>query len=148
MEESSSLKTSTKTLPQTITTEELMKVDYHFNFSDKELIKDWKWLQKETVFKTGSQYKPGMKLCQHFCRNFFDIETKNGKSFVNVWNDPIIMDKVRLWGLEKMSALYVSWIRRAVYMASGMHNPSFYRPQQIKFVELYLIHVQVGVDEC
>jgi|TARA_R110000822_G_scaffold108285_2_gene237761 hypothetical protein len=136
MEESSSLKISTKTLPQTITTEELMKVDYHFNFSDKELIKDWKWLQKETVFKTGSQYKPGMKLCQHFCRNFFDIETKNGKSFVNVWNDPIIMDKVRLWGLEKMSALYVSWIRRAVYMASGMHNPSFYRPHLAKQIIL------------
>lgn len=127
---------SKKTLPQNITTQQLMQVDYHFNFTDKELLKDWNWLKKETVFKTGSQYKPGLKLCQHFCRNFFDIETKNGKSFVKAWNDPVLMDKVRLWGLSKMSALYMSWIRRAVYMASGMHNPSFYRPHLAKQIIL------------
>lgn len=127
---------STKTLPQSITTQELMNVDFHFKFSDKELLKDWNWLKKETIFKTGSQYKPGLKLCQHFCRNFFDIETKNGKSFKKAWKDPILMNKVRLWGLEKMSALYLSWIRRAVYMASGMHNPSFYRPHLSKQIIL------------
>lgn len=117
-----------KTLPSSITTAELMKVDYHFNYSNQELLKDWKLLKSTHKFKTGSQWKPGLKICQHFCRNFFDIETKSGKSFVKAWNDPDLMDKVRLWGLEKMSALYLSWIRRAVYMASGMHNPSFYRP--------------------
>jgi len=125
-----------KTLPQNITTEELMQTDFHFNYSTKELMKDWLWLKKETKFKTGSQYKPGLKICQHFCRNFFDIETKNGKSFIKVWSDPILMDKVRLWGLEKMSALYISWIRRAVYMASGMHNPTFYRPHLSKKIIL------------
>jgi len=121
-----------KTLPSTITTQELMNVDFHFNFSDEELLQDWKRLKSITTFKTGSQWKPGLKLCQHFCKNFFDIEAKNGKSFSKCWNDPVLMDKVRLWGLEKMSALYVSWLRRAVYMASGMHNPSFYRPHLAK----------------
>ena len=86
--------------------------------------------------KTGSQWKPGLKICQHFCKNFFTIQTKNGKSFEKVWNDSILMDKVRLWGLEKMSALYLSWIRRAVYMVSGMHNPSFFRPHLAKQIIL------------
>jgi hypothetical protein len=129
-------KKSDKTLPQTITTQELMQVDYHFNYSNDALLKDWKKLKTVTEFKTGSQWKPGLKLCQHFCRNFFDIETKNGKSFVKVWNDPVLMDKVRLWGLQKMSQLYLSWIRRAVYMASGMHNPSFFRPHLAKQIIL------------
>lgn len=121
-----------KTLPSTITTEELMKVDFHFKFSEEELRQDWRRLKGVTTFKTGSQWKPGLKLCQHFCKNFFDIEAKNGKSFSKCWHDPVLLDKVRLWGLDKMSALYVSWLRRAVYMASGMHNPSFYRPHLAK----------------
>ena len=129
-------KISDKTLPQTITTEELIQVDYHFNYSNDALLADWRRLKSIKEFKTGSQWKPGLKLCQHFCRNFFDIETKNGKSFVKVWNDPILMDKVRVWGLEKMSALYLSWIRRAVYMVSGMHNPSFFRPHIAKQIIL------------
>lgn len=121
-----------KTLPQSITTQELMQVDFHYNYSQYELIEDWKRLKSVTEFKTGSQWKPGLKICQHFCKNFFDIQTRNGKSFVDMWNDPVVMDRVRIWGLEKMSALYLSWIRRAVYMASGMHNPSFYRPHIAK----------------
>lgn len=121
-----------KTLPSTITTDELMSTDYHYNYTNVELHTDWERLKSVKKFKTGSQWKPGLKLCQHFCPNFFDIETKNGKSFSKIWHDPVIMDKVRLWGLEKMSGLYISWIRRAVYMASGMHNPSFYRPHLSK----------------
>ena len=105
-----------------------MQLDYHFQYTENELREDWKRLCNVHEFKSGSQWKPGLKISQHFCKNFFDIETKNGKSFSKAWNDPVLMDKVRLWGLEKMSALYMSWIRRAVYMASGMHNPSFYRP--------------------
>jgi hypothetical protein len=46
------------------------------------------------------------------------------------------MDKVRLWGLAKMSALYISWIRNAVGMASGMHNISFFRPHLAKQIIL------------
>ena len=142
-------KISKKTLSQAITTQELIAVDFHFNFSEKELKKDWAWLKSETVFKTGSQYKPGLKLCQHFCKNFFEIKTRNGKSFTNAWNDYELMDKVRLWGLEKMSALYISWLRRAVYMASGMHNPSFYRPHLAKQIVLSAYKLQGRLfDPC
>ena len=45
-------KSSDKTLPQDITTEELMKVDYHFNYSENELKADWKRLKKITFLLT------------------------------------------------------------------------------------------------
>lgn len=38
------------------------------------------------------------------------------------------MDKVREWGLKSMSQLWLSWIRRAVYMAGGLPNSTMYRP--------------------
>jgi len=105
-----------------------MAIDYRYNYSNEELLKDWYALQKTTVFKTGAQFKPGMKLCQHFFPNFWDIQNNKGKSFADCWNDPIIMDKVRKWGLKGMSQLWLSWVRRAVFMAAGLPNSSFYRP--------------------
>ena len=117
-----------KTLPSDITTEQLMAVDLGYNYSKKELIEDWNRLQSVTHFKTGSQWKPGLKLCQQFCDNFFDIKAINGKSFDSIKADYNEMDKIRTWGKEKMSALYISWIRRAIYMRWGGHNPTYYRP--------------------
>lgn len=125
-----------KTLPKDISTEQLMDIDYRYRYSDEELMKDWNAIKQATVFTYGSQFKPGLKLSQHFCDNFFDIKTKNGKSFLELSKDPILIDKVRTWGLEKMSALYISWIRRAIYMAGGMHNPSHYRPHLAKEIIL------------
>ena len=111
-----------------ITTEELMKVDYRYHYSDEELHRDWNSLCKTRVFKTGAQFKPGMKLCQHFCNNFWEIKNDKGLSFVDCWNNRELMNRVRLWGLEGMSQLWLSWIRRAVFLTSGLANSSFYRP--------------------
>lgn len=115
-------------LSPTITTQELINIDYRYNYSDDELLADWKKLCSTTVYKTGAQFKPGMKLCQHFCDNFWHIENEHGKSFHKAWNDYAIMDRVRNWGLQSMSQLWLSWIRRAVFMAAGLPNSSFYRP--------------------
>jgi hypothetical protein len=123
-------------LSKDITTEELMALDYRYNYTDDELRKDWKKLVDVTQFKTGSQFKPGMKLCQHFFPNFWNIENENGLSFAKAWQDPVVMDKVRVWGLQGMSQLWLSWIRRAVYMASGLPNSSFYRPHFTKQVTM------------
>ena len=109
-----------------------MAVDYRYHFTDNELKKDWDKLVKTKVFKSGAQFKPGMKLCQHYCDNFWTIQNQNGKSFADSWNDYVIMDKVRLWGLSSMSQLWLSWIRRAVFMAAGLPNSSFYRPHFAK----------------
>lgn len=119
-------------LPQDITTEELMQQDYRYCYTDDELISDWRRLCDTTVYKSGSQFKPGMKLCQHFCDNFWDIQNAAGKSFAQCWQDPEIMDRVRLWGLSGMSQLWLSWVRRAVFMAGGLPNSSFYRPHFAK----------------
>jgi len=127
---------STSVLPKDIKTEDLMLIDLGYSYSNDELLKDWERLKGVKDFKSGSQFKPGMKICQHFFDNFFDIKAHNGKCFRSVQNDFVTMDKIRTWGLEKMSALYVSWIRRAIYMASGMHNPTYYRPHLAKQIIL------------
>lgn len=119
-------------LPKNITTEQLMAIDYRHNYSDEELIKDWNKLRTISSYKVGAQFKPGMKLCQHFCHNFWNIENDKGLSFAKAWSDFEIMDKVRKWGLEGMSNLWLSWIRRAVFMCSGLPNSSFYRPHFAK----------------
>jgi len=123
-----------KKLPIDITLAELKEVDYRFRYSEEEMFSDWDRLKKLSLkqMKYGSQFKPGLKISQHFCDNFFELKSRNGKSFVDSWNNPIIMQKVVDWGREKMSALYLSWIRRAVYMASGLHNPNHYRPHFTK----------------
>jgi hypothetical protein len=120
-----------KILPADITTSDLMKVDLGYNFTEEELHKDWERLQEVEEFKTGSQWKPGLKICQQFCDNFFDIKSRE-KCFNDVFADPVLMDKILVWGKTKMSALYITWIRKAIYMASGMRNPSYYRPHLAK----------------
>lgn len=115
-------------ISQTITTSELQSVDYQYNYSDIELNKDWNNLLNATKYKKGSQFKPGMKLCQHFNKNFWDIEDTKGNSFRRAWQDYDLMDKVRLWGLKSMDKLWLSWIRRAVFMVAGLPNSSLYRP--------------------
>jgi len=122
----------TANLPRDISTAELMQLDYRYQYTDAALAQDWQQLQTVTEYKTGSQFKPGMKLCQHFCNNFWQIENSRGQSFAGAWQDPVIMDRVREWGLRSMSQLWLSWIRRAVFMCAGLPNSSFYRPHFAK----------------
>lgn len=127
MKNGSKIMAETK-LPKTITTHELMALDYHYNFTDEEMLRDWRKLKTTLVFKRGAQFKPGMKLCQYFFPHFFSIENDKGMSFQKAWQDYTTMDTVREWGLKGMSNLWMSWIRRAVYMCAGLPNSSFYRP--------------------
>jgi len=115
-------------LRRDITTEELMSLDYHYNYTDRELLDDWMELCNIVSVKKGSQFKPGMKLCQHFFPNFWNIRNNKGLSFADCWKDRELMDKVREWGIKSMGELWMSWIRRAVFMAGGLPNSSFYRP--------------------
>ena len=126
-------------LAQDITTEELIKTDYHYSYTERELRDDWKRLCETTTYKTGSQFKPGMKLCQHFFPNFFEISNIKQNSFEKCWQNEELMNKVREWGLKSMSKLWMSWIRRAVYLAGGLPNSSFYRPHFAKqIIESYM----------
>ena len=40
--------------PKNITAKELMKVDYHYSYSEEELKKDWSRLKDTTEYKTGA----------------------------------------------------------------------------------------------
>ena len=125
-------------LSANITTEEIMKLDYKYHYSNVELHKDWKKLRETTEYKTGAQFKPGMKLCQHFFPNFWKIKNIKGVSFEDCWQNEELMTKVHNWGLQSMSRLWLSWIRRAVYLAGGLPNSSFYRPHFAKqIIETY-----------
>jgi ferredoxin len=33
-------------------------------------------------------HRMGMKLCEHFCPNFYDIESSTGTSFKSLWTPP------------------------------------------------------------
>ena len=61
--------------------------DYHTFYSDSDLIKDWnklcKWNTTEDSINSTSRI--GMKLCEHFFPNFYDIENSKGESFSNLW---------------------------------------------------------------
>ena len=130
-----------KKIPKTITTAELMAIDYRYNYTDGELHRDWQRLRTTTVYKRGAQFKPGMKLCQHFFDNFWHIMDDRGRSFADAWQDPKIMNEVREWGLRGMSNLWLSWIRRAVYMRASLPNSSFYRPHFAKQIcEMQMAH--------
>lgn len=115
-------------LDANITVDELMSLDYKYKYSDNELIADYIKLKNTTNYKLGSQFKPGMKLCQHFFPNFWDIKNNKNVSFADCWANKELMEDVLQWGKKSMSQLWMSWIRRAVFMRAGLPNSSFYRP--------------------
>lgn len=138
-----------KALPSTITAMELVGLPYQYHYTDEELWKDWGNLCRTRVFKNGAQFKPGMKLCQHFCDNFWMIENNKGLSFAKSWHDEQLMEEVLEWGRKGMSRLWLSWIRRAVYLRAGLANSSFYRPHFSKQI-IGMTGKQKGVlfDPC
>lgn len=113
-----------------------MAIDYHYSYTEDELYRDWLRLvtTPTTHYKSGAQFKPGLKLCHHFFPNFWHIENDRGNSFAKCWQDYELMDRVRQWGLQSMSSLWLSWIRRAVYMQAGLSSSTFYRPHFAKLI--------------
>ena len=136
-------------LPSTLTVQQLMATDYRYNYGPAELQEDWDRLRRSRTYKSGSQFKPGMKLCQHYCDNFWDIENTAGQSFARAWRDPVIMQRVLDWGRQGMSQLWLSWIRRAVFMNASLANSSFYRPHFSKqLVEMHGASQGILYDPC
>lgn len=125
-----------KALNPSITVEELKRVSYQYHYTDEELWNDWGKLCRVRSFKSGAQFKPGMKICQHFSENFWLIENEKGMSFEKAWQDEKLMEDVLDWGRKGMSRLWLSWIRRAVYLRAGLANSSFYRPHFSKQIAI------------
>jgi hypothetical protein len=115
---------------------ELSEVDYRFNHSDSKLLDDWKklvqWNPNQVTI--NSTNRVGMKLCEHFFPNFFDISDSKGNSFSSLWTDPKFMEKVLTWNRKSHSTPYLSELRRGVYFCGGLPKSTMYRPQMAKMV--------------
>lgn len=113
---------------------ELETVSYIPNYSDVTLIKNYNDLcfwntNKDTINSTS---RIGLKLCEHFFPNFYDIEMK-GKSFKSLWTAKNL-EKILHWNRKSHSTPYLSEIKRGIYFCLGLTKNTMYRPQMAKMI--------------
>ena len=128
--------------------QQLSQVDYHFNYSNDELIEDWKKLQKyvNNDFGTAAQTRPGMKLCEHFFPNFFEIKNPKGVGFKDYWTAEKLQ-KVIKWNRSSHSTPYLSEMRRGVIFCNGLTKNTMYRPHLAKMINMYYKSTNT-IDPC
>lgn len=127
---------------------ELQNVDYIPKYSDSDLYKDWnnllKWNAK--VDSISSTQRLGMKLCEQFFPNFYDIENKKGDSFKKLWKAENL-EKVLRWNRKSHSTPYLSELKRGIYFNFKLAKSTMYRPQMAKIVVTNLGAKRV-LDPC
>jgi len=116
--------------------EELSAVNFIPSYTEEELRKDWGNLcvWTSTGNRINSTSRIGMKLCEQFFPNFWDIEDNRGNSFRKLWNDSKFLEKVIRWNRNSHSTPYLSELRRGVYFCSQLCKSTMYRPQMSKLV--------------
>jgi 16S rRNA G966 N2-methylase RsmD len=127
---------------------ELEDVSFYYSYSDSDLLKDWNALIKwnARVDSMASTQRVGMKLCEHFFPNFFDIENKDGNSFKSLWKADKL-EKVLRWNRKSHSTPYLSELRRGIYFNYKLAKSTMYRPQMAKMVVTNLEAKRV-LDPC
>ena len=127
---------------------ELEDVSFYYSYSDSDLLKDWNALIKwnARVDSMASTQRVGMKLCEHFFPNFFDIENKDGNSFKSLWKADKL-GKVLRWNRKSHSTPYLSELRRGIYFNYKLAKSTMYRPQMAKMVVTNLGAKRV-LDPC
>jgi len=115
--------------------EELANIDYTITYSDSELRKDWAKLIDyiPSSSKSSSSVRVGMKLCEHFFPNFYDIQNNKGDSFKKFWTADKLQ-KVLTWNRKSHSTPYLSELRRGVYFCNGLTKNTMFRPHLAKIV--------------
>lgn len=112
---------------------ELANVSYLPAYSESELKEDYlkltKWTSTDTIINSTSRI--GMKLCEHFCHNFYDIETAKGDSFSKLWT-AANLEKILRWNRKSHSTPYLSELKRGIYFCCGLPKSTMYRPQMMK----------------
>jgi len=113
---------------------ELEQVSFIPNHDDKVLKNDWKnlcnWQSSANTINSTSRI--GLKLCEHFFPNFYDIEMK-GKTYKEFWNKQNL-EKILRWNRKSHSTPYLSEIKRGVYFCLGLTKNTMYRPQMAKLI--------------
>jgi len=114
---------------------ELESVDYHYYYQHDVLLREWAKLRKfkNTTGTTSSGTRVGMKICEHFFPNFFDIENNKGQSFSNLWKSENF-EKIFRWNRKSHSTAYLSELRRGLYFTKGLTKNTMYRPHLAKMI--------------
>jgi 16S rRNA G966 N2-methylase RsmD len=103
------------------------------NYTKDELLLDWRnlrvWSTDSSMIHSTSRF--GMKLCEHFFPNFYDIENAKGQSFSKLWTAELLK-KVLRWNRKSHSTPYLSELKRGIYFCSGITKSTMYRPQMMK----------------
>ncbi len=127
---------------------ELEGVSFYTHYSNTELVKDWMNLKgwNPNVTEIASTQRIGMKLCEHFFPNFYDIQNKKGDSFKSLWKAENL-GKVLRWNRKSHSTPYLSELKRGIYFNYGLSKSTMYRPQMAKMVVANLGAKRV-LDPC
>ena len=115
--------------------EYVSSISVEINYSDNELRCDWDKLNSwgSNGFNLNSTSRVGLKLCEHFFPNFYDIENSKGKSFRNLWTSDNLK-KILVWNRNSHSTPYLSELKRGIYFCCGMTKSTMYRPQMSKMI--------------
>jgi len=115
--------------------EELVDVDYKTAYTPEQLKKDWESLKnyKTESSGTSSTVRVGLKLCEHFFPNFYDIKNAKGQSFSSSWNKENLI-KVLKWNRKSHSTPYLSEIKRGIYFCTGLTKNTMFRPHLAKII--------------
>ncbi len=112
---------------------ELEQLSFYDSYTDDELNQDWKklcnWTTTDNEIRSTSRI--GMKLSEHYCQNFFDIENHNGVSFRKLWT-ATNLEKIFRWNRKSHSTPYMSELKRGIYFCCGLPKSTMYRPQMMK----------------
>jgi 16S rRNA G966 N2-methylase RsmD len=114
---------------------QLENISFIPKYSDQQLRTDWNNLCKWTLSKNhiNSTSRIGMKFCEHYFPNFYDIENSKGKSFSNSWTADNLK-KILRWNRKSHSTPYLSEIKRGIYFCCGLTKNTMYRPQMAKLL--------------
>jgi 16S rRNA G966 N2-methylase RsmD len=127
---------------------ELEKVSFLSSYDDRVLRKDWinlkKWNSSDYIINSTSRV--GMKLCEHFFPNFYNIENNKGKSFYSMWNKKNLA-KILRWNRNSHSTPYMSELKRGIYFCCGMTKNTMFRPQIAKLICLQY-NPTIVLDPC
>lgn len=112
---------------------ELEQASYYHNYTIDQLNTDWKNLckWKTTDNSISSTSRLGMKLCEHYNPNFYDIESATGTSFKSLWTADNL-EKILRWNRKSHSTPYMSELKRGIYFCCGLTKNTMYRPQMMK----------------
>jgi tRNA1(Val) A37 N6-methylase TrmN6 len=115
--------------------EELTHIDYKIRYTNEQLKKDWESLKNFSQVETSSNstVRVGMKLCEHFFTNFYNIKNTKGQSFENSWTKDNLI-KVLRWNRKCHSTPYLSEIKRGIYFCTGLTKNTMFRPHLAKAI--------------